>query len=519
MPSAHLSPIDVTIVVAYGLATTLLGVWFTRRQRDLNSYFVGDRDVSWWLVLVSIVATETSTVTFLSVPGVAYNPEGGNLTFLQLAFGYVVGRCLIAWLLLPQYLGGKLVSAYQLLRQRFSPAVQRTASAIFLLTRAVADGLRLYLAALLLKEFTGWDPYVSILIIGAATMLYTFLGGMKAVIWTDLIQFAIYLTGAVVAGLFILGRVDGGWDGFVAAGTAHHKFTLLDFSADPSWPYTFWAGLIGGAVFTMASHGADQMMVQRYLCSRSLTEARVALVGSGFVVLVQFLLFLLIGVGLFVLREQGALPRDLARDAVFGHFIVHFLPTGVVGLLVAAVLAASMATLASSLNSGAGAFVADFYRPLRPGRSEPHYLLVSRVMTSFWGVTRIAVALAAVPLLGDRSVIDQVFTVAGFTTGMILGLFLLGSLPRRVGARAALAGLVVGFVTVTLVWGLPLVLRTKGLAWPWYAPVGTCVTVGVALLLDRVGVGRGPLADRGAQPRLDQPGRADAVAARPPDER
>jgi SSS family transporter len=514
MSFAQLSPVDVSIVVAYGLATTLLGVWFTRRQRDLNTYFVGDRDVNWFLVLVSIVATETSTVTFLSVPGRAF-AGGGNLTFLQLAFGYFVGRIVIAWLLLPQYLGGKLVSAYQLLRQRFNPAVQRTASAIFLLTRVAADGLRLYLAALLLEQFTGWGTPISILVIGAATMLYTYLGGMQAVIWTDLIQFAIYITGALLAGYFILANVHGGWAGFVAAGDAADKFQLFVFRADLTQPYTFWAGLIGGAFFTMASHGADQMMVQRYLCSRSLTQARLALVGSGFVVLAQFLLFLLIGVGLFVLAAQHTLdlPEGTRDDAVFGYFIVHFLPPGVIGILVAAVLAASMATLASSLNSGASAFVADFYRPLWPGRSERHYLRVSRAMTSFWGLTRVAVALLAVPFLGARAVVDQVLAVAGVTTGMILGLFLLGSLPRPVGSRAALAGLVAGFVVVSLVWlGTPL-------AYPWYAAVGACVTVGVALFLDRVGIGRGPLADRGAESGLDQPGRADAVAARPPDER
>jgi SSS family transporter len=509
---AQLSAIDVAIVVAYALATTFLGVWFTRQQRDLNTYFVGDRDVSWWLVLVSIVATETSTVTFLSVPGLAFNPQGGNLTFLQLAFGYVLGRMLIAWVLLPQYLHGRLFSAYQLLRQRFNPAVQRTASGTFLLTRAVADGLRLYLAALLLEQFTGWSTPVSILVIGAATMLYTYLGGMQAVIWTDLIQFIIYITGAVVAAFFILGRVEGDLAGFVSAGAAHHKFDLLDFSLDLTRAYTFWAGLIGGAFFTMASHGADQMMVQRYLCSRSLTQARVALVGSGFVVLAQFLLFLLIGVGLFVLARQGTLVLEegVRNDTVFGHFIVHFLPAGVVGLLVAAVLSASMATLASSLNSGAGAFVADFYRPLRQGRSDQHYLLVARGMTSFWGVTRIAVALLAVSLLEKRSVIDEVLRVAGITTGMILGLFLLGSLPRPVGPRAALAGLVVGFLTVMAVWLL------TPLAWPWYAPVGTLVTVGVALFLDRLGIGRGSSADPGAASDLDQPQRAIAVTAAPP---
>src|SRR5947209_9917758 len=253
---SQLAPLDIAIVVLYILGTTLLGVWFTRRQRDLRTYFVGDRDVSWWLVLVSIVATETSTVTFLSVPGLAFNPKGGNLTFLQLAFGYVIGRILIAWILLPQYLRGRLFSAYQLLRERFNPAVQRTASGIFLLTRAVADGLRLYLAALLLEQFTGWSTSVSILVIGGATMLYTYLGGMQAVIWTDLIQFAIYISGAILAGFFILAQTEGGWAGFVAVGEAHHKFDLLDFSMNLTRAYTFWAGLIGGAFVTMASHGA-----------------------------------------------------------------------------------------------------------------------------------------------------------------------------------------------------------------------------------------------------------------------
>src|SRR5262245_5379667 len=330
--SPQLAPVDVAVVVLYLVGTALLGAWFARRQRSLQTYFVGDRDVGWWLVLISIVATETSTVTFLSVPGLAFNPRGGDLTFLQLAFGYVIGRVLIAWLLLPQSLRGELLSAYQLLRWRFNAAVQRTASGTFLLTRAVADGLRLYLAALLLQQFTGWDVSVSILVIGLATMIYTYLGGMQAVIWTDLIQFAVYITGALLAAACIVGRVDGGLPGFLAAGAAEDKFRLFVFSADPTEQYTFWAGLIGGTFFTMASHGADQMMVQRYLCSRSLGEARLALVASGFVVLVQFLLFLLIGVGLYVLWRQGTLelPEGTKNDAVFGFFIVHFLPTGVV---------------------------------------------------------------------------------------------------------------------------------------------------------------------------------------------
>jgi SSS family transporter len=534
---SDLASVDVAIVVLYLLGTTLMGAWFARRQRDLRVYFVGDRDVSGWLILVSIVATETSTVTFLSVPGLAFrrptawDPEPGNLTFLQLSFGYIVGRMLIAWLLLPQYLRGELFSAYELLRQRFNPAVQRTASGLFLLTRAIADGLRLYLAALLLEQFTGWNSQISVLIIGVATMIYTYLGGMQAVIWTDLVQFAIYIAGAVVAAFFILHRVEGGLDGFLSVGQQEHKFHLLDFSGDLSRPFTFWAGLIGGAFFTMASHGADQMMVQRYLCSRSLRQARRALIASGFVVLVQFLLFLLIGVGLNVLFRQGLLrlPTDIKDDAVFGYFIVRFLPSGIVGVLIAAVLAASMSSLSSSLNSSASAFTSDFYRPLRPGRDESHYLLVSRLMTTVWGLTRIVVALAAVSLMRDRNVITQVLLVAGFTTGMILGLFVLGSLKRRVSSQAALVGLVIGFLIVFLVW-LPSAASTNlldwlgmvwgqasipwplavwaayPLAWPWYAVIGTVSTVLMALVVDFLGTGHGSSANRGTKPSLDKPG-------------
>ncbi len=267
---AQLAAVDIVIVVAYILATTVLGIWFTRRQRDVSAYLVGDRDVSWWLVLVSIVATETSSVTFLSLPGRAFKRDGGNLMFLQLALGFVIGRVLIAWILLPQYFKGSFFSAYQLLKLRFNTTVQRTASGIFLLTRTVADGLRLYLAALLLEQCTGWNTGASALVIGVATMVYTYLGGVKAVIWTDVIQFVIYITGAVLAAICIVGQIQSGWDGFVAVGLQHDKFELFSFSADLTRDYTFWTGLIGGAFLTMASHGADQMMVQRDLCSRSL---------------------------------------------------------------------------------------------------------------------------------------------------------------------------------------------------------------------------------------------------------
>jgi solute:Na+ symporter, SSS family len=502
MAFAYLPAVDVAVVAVYFAATILLGAWFARRQRDTSTYFVGDRNVGTWLVLVSIVATETSTVTFLSVPGLSFK-QGGNLAFLQLAFGYIIGRCLIAWLLLPQYVNGELLTAYQLLRQKFNPAVQRTASAIFLLTRTLADGMRLFLTALLLKQFAGWDITVSVLVMGIATIFYTYLGGMKAVIWTDLIQFIVYMIGAFVAAVFILAKMQGGWDSFLATGSSNGKFVLFDFTPDPGNAFTFWAGLIGGAFFTMASHGADQLMVQRYLCARSLGSARAALVGSGIVVLLQFLLFLLIGVGLFVLWQQATLelPEEVKNrsDEVFGYFIVHHLPTGIIGLLIAAVLSAAMSTLSSSLNSSSSAVVNDFYRPLRPGRDERHYLIVSRGMTSVWGLAQMAVALFAAAAL-ERSVIEMVLSIAGFTTGMVLGLFLLGRMARPVRSRSALTGLLVGFLAVLFVK-----LGTS-VAWPWYAPIGTLVTVAVALAFDRAVFSHGSPSDRGPESGVGRTG-------------
>jgi solute:Na+ symporter, SSS family len=494
-----LSPVDVAVVVAYLLGTTALGAWFSRGQRDLQTYFVGDRNVSWWLVLVSIVATETSTVTFLSVPGFAYK-DGGNFTFLQLCFGYLLGRSVIAWFLLPQYFRGEMFSAYQLLRLRFGPGVQRAASGLFLVTRTVADGLRLFLTALLLQQFTGWGFELSILVMGAATVLYTYLGGMQAVIWTDLIQFVIYVAGALVAYAFIVHLTPPG------AAAPAEKFVLFDTAWNWTNPYTIWAGVIGGAVFTMASHGADQLMVQRYLCAQSLTQARAALVLSGVTVFAQFSLFLLIGVGLSVLAAHGVMkvPPGANNDQVFGKFIVEFLPPGVVGLVVAAVLAAAMSTLSSSLNSSANALVTDFYRPLRPHHSDAHYLGVSKLLTAGFGVLQMAVALGAYRLQSDQLVVEQVLAVAGLTTGLVLGLFVLGSLRRPVSSGAALAGFACGAVAVLAVFRPPAAIldqlpdwvpgffRRPILAWPWYAPVGTGTTVLVALLLDALTRRNGP---------------------------
>jgi SSS family solute:Na+ symporter len=481
----QLAPLDLAIVVVYILGMTLLGVWFTRSQKDLRTYFVGGRNVGWFMVLVSIVATETSAVTFLSVPGLGYNPSGGNFTFLQLAIGYIIGRCVVAWFLLPQYMSGDLFSAYQVLQRKFDPSVQRVASGLFLVTRTIADGLRIFLTALLLQFVLG-GVGPAIVVVGVVTIIYTYLGGMKAVIWTDLIQFVIKIAGAILAAVFIVKMLPGGWGAFVADGDAAGKFKMFETAFVPTVAFNIWAGVIGGAVFSMASHGADQLMVQRYLCARSLTQARVALVLSGFTIFVQFVLFLGVGVGMYLLMTGGLFPEAVGKrnDEVFGLFIVKKLPTGVVGILVAAVLAAAMSTLSSSLNSSANAVVTDFYRPLRPNHAEEWYVKVSRVMTALWGVAQMAVAYIAYRSGGSKSVVEQVLAVAGFTTGLLLGLFILGSAKTPVRSWAALAGLVCGFLTVLGVW-LPSAFGSPVLAWPWYAPVGTGTTVAVALAANR----------------------------------
>lgn len=504
-----MSSLDLAIVIAYVVGTTVLGAWFSRHQKSVQTYFVGDRNVSWWLVLISIVATETSTVTFLSIPGVAYasGPPPGNLTFLQLAFGYVVGRIIVALWLLPQYMRGELFSAYQVLKAKFNPAVQRTASGIFLVTRTLVDGLRLCLTALLLQQFTSWNIYVSILALGAVTILYTYLGGMEAVIWTDLAQFVVYLAGAIIALVMLVGLLPSGWEQLWSMSAEAGRLRLFDLDTDPTKVRTLWAGLIGGAFVSMASHGADQNMVQRYLCARSLGQAQAALVLSGLLVTMQFTLFLFIGLGLGAVVQNGAfqVPDGTANDAVFGQFIVTRLPVGVVGVVTAAVLASAMASFSSSLNSAANAIITDFYRPLRPMLAEAHYLHLSKSMTALVGTSKVGIALACVPLMGERAVVDQVLALAAVTTGLVLGLFLLGSLPRIVSSSAALCGVILGFCVTGFFWVSWLRDPTgRGiLAWPWFAPVGTLTTTAVALIVDRLGPIHGSSDDRSTQSRLD----------------
>jgi solute:Na+ symporter, SSS family len=479
------------------------GAYFSKSHHTIQDYFVSGKTIPWWAIMGSIVATETSTVTFISVPGFAY---GGNLTFLQLVMGYMIGRVAVSILFIPAYFRGELLTVYQLLGERFGGAVKQLASGVFLLTRSLADGFRLFATGLVLAAvlrvmprmdelsrawFPSADPtYVililSVVVIGVATIVYTYHGGMTAVIWTDVIQLVVYLVGALIAAWILLDEIPGGWAEVQAVAGPAGKFKLFDFTVTLTRNYTFWSGVVGGAFLTTATHGTDQLMVQRYFCARDEHQARKALLWSGALVFAQFVLFLIIGTMLYVYYTEHA-PGEIASfmngprvqtDRVFPYFIVRHLPPGIVGLVLAAIFAAAMSTLSSSLNSSAAAAVNDFYVPATGGRRDArHYLTTSRVMTAVFGLIQVAVAIAAISL--SSRVVDEVLGIASFTNGVILGLFLLGTFTT-IGQRSAFAGIIGG--SGLMLW----VKLGTAVSWQWYVLIGSLATFAIGWLAARI---------------------------------
>lgn len=474
--------IDLSILGFYLFGVVALGLWIGRSTRTAAEYMVGGRDLPWWLILFSIVATETSTVTFLSIPGFAF---GRNLTWLQIPLGFLLGRFLVVFLLLPQYFKGTFFTAYEVLDQRFGGSTKRVASALFIVTRSLADGLRLFLSAIVLQEMTGLAMHWAVIAIGTTTIFYTFLGGMRAVLWTDFVQFFVYIGGALLAFGLILHKLPGGWGELVAVGEAAGKWQVFDLKLDWSEPYGLWAGLIGGIFITLGSHGVDQMMVQRYLCARKLADARRAIWVGGFVVLAQFTLFLVIGVGLFVFYQS--FPPEVAfdrTDRVFARFILDEMPVGILGILLGAIFAAAMSTLSSSLNSCATTAANDLLQSRSPNSSSAggsedsasssrRQLRLTRGLTVLFGIIQIVVGIAAQRL--QSTVVSAVLGIAGFTTGVVLGVFFLGIFAPRVGQRAALAGLSAGLL------GMTYVFFATSIAWPWYALLGSAGTFAAGL--------------------------------------
>jgi solute:Na+ symporter, SSS family len=477
----RISPVDAAIVVVYLVILTGIGFWIGRGNRTVSDYLLGDRSLPWWAVLGSIVATETSTATFLSVPGTAF-AEGGNLQFLQLVLGFCLGRVCVAAYLIPLYFEGKLFTAYEVLHKRFGGVTQKTASLIFLVTRNLGDGLRLLLAGIVVEKVSGIGLPQSIMIVGVCTIAYTFVGGMKAVIWSDCIQFLIYVGGGLAALILIIRMLPGGWSELMSWAAGHNKLAFFDSGIDPSRTSslfinftkanTLLAGLIGGTLLSLGTHGTDQMMVQRYLCTGSQRGAAKAVVLSGLVVFIQFALFLILGFALAAFYAgQPQSPVFDRSDEVFATFIVQEMPVGLVGLMLAAVFSAAMSTLSSSLNSSAGAVVNDFLKHFGTPRTQ---LRLSRMLTLAFGAIQISLAIFAIQL--ERSVIDNALAIAGFSSGILVGVFALGVLSKRVGQISAMIGMLEGTMILCMVkfW--------TPIAWPWYAPIGAAATIGFAMI-------------------------------------
>jgi SSS family transporter len=479
-------PLDLAIVIAYLLGITALGAHFRRRQRTIHDYFLGGGDTHWGAICLSIVATETSTLTIIGTPALAY---GGNLAFLQLVLGYIVARFVISFLLLPQYFSGQLYTAYQYIEQRFGQLTRRLAAGLFLITRALADAVRIWAIAIVVQlllprvfelltgESLPVAELTAVIAVMALTLFYTYLGGMKAVLWTDVLQFGIYAGGGAIALFSLLGQIPGGWS--TVAAEAREKFLVFDFSWSWQTSYTFWAGLLGGTFLTLASHGTDQLMVQRLLAARNLRESRRALITSGFLVFAQFLLFLVVGVLLYVFYLHQPPTQALDNpDKMFPVYMVEHLPTGISGLMVAGVLAAAMSTSSSTLNSLAASTVVDFYQPLRTGADSPAELLRrSRWATVVWGSLLIGLAMLAREW---GPVLEAGLTIASITYGALLGLFLLGRLVPRATPTGAAAGMLVGLMAILYIKFF------TSLAWTWYVLVGTLITFTVGLILSEI---------------------------------
>jgi solute:Na+ symporter, SSS family len=481
------STIDYAVLAIYLVGITVFGTLFRKSHHSVKDYFVGAKKTHWLVISLSIVATETSTLTLIGVPALAYTayarPEqGGTFTYLQVVAGYIIARIIISFLFIPAYFQGELLTAYELLSRRFGPATKHFAASLFLAMRALAEGVRVFAASLVLAAVIGSSlpglPHLwlwSIVLVGALTLIYTFEGGIAAVIWTDLIQLVIYIGGSLLAAWQLLHMVPGGWPAIAAEAEAANKFQWLSFSTDLTLPFTFWAGLAGGTFLTMASHGTDQLLVQRLLTCKNQRDSQKALVTSGFIVLFQFVLFLTIGVMLYAYYRHAPLPPLTSNDEIFPVFIVHSLPRGIAGLVIAAVFAAAMSNLSGSLNSLASTTVLDFYKPIAGARrTDAELLRLSRWCTAAWGVVLILIAVVA---RDWGSVFTAGLSIASLVYGPMLGAFLLGVLTTRANQTGVMTGIGVSL-------GCMLLVKVyTPLAWTWYVLVGTviCVTVGYAV--------------------------------------
>jgi len=488
--------LDLAVILVYCATSLGVGLWVARRQRTAGDYFLGARNLPAWAILLSIVATETSAVTVISIPGTGAR---GDLSFLQLVLGFIVGRTAVAIWLLPGYFRGDQETAYARLESRFGTPTRRLMSAIFLVTRFLGDGVRVFASAIPLSLVTGWTAPESIAVIGVVTMVYTWFGGFKAVVWADVFQLGVYVAGGV-ATLLVAWQLAGGAGNALGAAASAGKLHLLNFSLSLTTTYTLLGGLVGGAMLSAASHGTDHLIVQRLLATRSLRDARVALVGSGIVVFFQFLLFLLVGVAIWA---TGLIPASVPSDQIFPGFVLAHLPAGLAGLVVAGILAAAMGTHSSAINALASSLTYDLYAGWTGRRDPAHLLRVGRMFSLLWGVGLMAGALLflAYDREGKTPVVVLALSVASIAYGSLLGTYLLAGRWSRAAGRDVLAGAAVSLAVMLVVFfaralaerpWLGWLAPAGRLAWPWYVPLGTLLAVAAGTVSRRL---RGPAPD------------------------
>lgn len=469
-----LNAVDLAVIVVYLAGVTLFGLRFRRKQRTLKDYFLAGNTIPWWAISLSIVAAETSTLTIISVPGLAYDKD---FRFLQLVAGYLIGRAIVSFLFIPQYFRGELVTAYQLIERRFGQSLRSVTAGMFLITRAAAEGVRVFAVAIvvrvalgsLLSGLTDMQRDISaIAIVTLLTLVYTFEGGMAAVIWTDVIQLTIYIAGTIVGFFTILHLVPGGWQTIQSIVGQSDKFRMIDLSWSLTSNYTLWSGILGGAFLTTASHGTDQLIVQRLLSARSQRQSQAALLSSGVAIFFQFSLFLLIGAMLFAYYRIFPPAQAFTRtDTIFPTFIVSRMPHGVSGLLISAILAAAMSNLSAALNSLSSTTIVDFYARIKPRSTEERRVQLSRIATIAWGILLFGLAILA---RNGGKVLEMGLSIASVAYGSLLGVFLLGVLTKSASERGAMTGMIFGFALNMYLW-----LFTQ-ISFTWYVVLGSIAT-------------------------------------------
>jgi solute:Na+ symporter, SSS family len=473
MPTRHF---DLAVIAIYLLAITWFGARFRKSQHTLGDYFLGGKTVPWWAIALSIVSAETSTLTIISTPALSF---AGNYGFLQVVFGYLAARIVISTLFLPAYFRGEMFTAYELMRRRFGDRIRRLTAGTFLVLRALAEGVRVVAISLVVSIILKLGDAMSIAVILALTLIYTYEGGMTAVIWTDVIQMFLYVFGAIASFIVILHEIPGGWAHVASIAEPLGKMQVFDFHLGTGFfsrTYTFWAGLIGGCFLTTASHGTEQLLVQRLLAAPDERASRAALLSSWVVIFIQFSMFLAIGTCLFVLYRENHWTPPAVSDRLYPLYIWEHLPRGIAGLVIAAILAAAMSNLSAALNSLASTSVMDFWKPLSRSSttSDATWLSRSRHITAVWAAILFVVAMFARQW---GSLLQAGLSIASVVYGSLLGVFLLGLLTKRVGEIAAM---------IAMCTGLALMLFVKfetSIAWTWYVVIGTAGTFATGLIL------------------------------------